>query len=62
MNSLFQGVFFILLGIALFLYKIKNPSKSPDVIAGDLNMSIAILLCFVLSLSILFGWMTPFSF
>jgi len=62
MNNILQGIVIFILGFLLLIYRIKYPSPSPDAGASDLNLSIGILICFILSISILFGWMSPVSF
>ena len=62
MNRLFQGIILFIIGILLLLYRIKYPSNGPDILASDLNLSIAIIIIFIVSISIIFGWMPPVSY
>jgi len=62
MNNIIQGIILLIIGILLLFYRIKYPNKSPDILAGDLNLSTVIIFIFIIAISIMAGWMSPFSF
>ncbi len=60
MNSILQGVLLIIVGILLIIYRKRNSSPSPDAGASDFNQTIAIIGIFILAITILSGWNSPF--
>lgn len=62
MNNIFQGIILFILGILLLIYRIKYPTKGSDILAGDLNLTTAIIFIFIMGIGIIVGWMTPISF
>ena len=62
MNNILQGIILLIIGVLLLYYRLKYPSRGPDILAGDLNLTTAIIFIFIIGIGIIAGWSPPISF